>query len=365
MNILIAPDKFKGTLTADQVCSIITRGLKSVLPHACIQSCPIADGGDGFVDVLRQYLDGVWVSCLSQDALGRPLTARYALCGETAIMEMSEASGIRLIPEERRDIWQANTYGTGEMIRHAVEHSHANKIIMGIGGSVTNDAGCGMAASLGVQFLDQKKQPLESTPYGLRECVAVDVSQRMQLPQMLVACDVENPLLGDDGATRIYGPQKGAKDEDIAGLESFLNEIVQLTDGHEEAVISGAGAAGGLGFGLMKFAGAQLMPGFDLVAKETGLRQKIEDSDVVITGEGKLDAQTLHGKGPAGVATMAREARKKVVAIAGVVEPASEHLFDHALSLHDVSRSLEETMVRSEELLGECAVEMGHILAAG
>ncbi|BDS08366.1 glycerate kinase [Oceaniferula spumae] len=364
MKILLAPDKFKGTLTAEEVCAIMQRGLHSVLPDADIVSCPIADGGDGFAEVLRSQLNGAWVECPAHDALGRPIDARYALCGDTAVIEMSEASGLWRVAENVRDIWRSSTLGTGEMMRHAIEQSRVKRIIMGIGGSATNDAGCGMAAALGVRFLNDRGDELDPTPSELKHCGKIDISERLTLPEVLIACDVDNPLLGNEGATRVYGPQKGVVENDFGQWDDYFELLVTLTDGGTAAMIPGAGAAGGLGFGLIQFCGARLLPGFDLVAQEVGLMEKILACDVVITGEGRLDAQTLHGKGPAGVAEMARDAGKKVFAIAGSVECEPLHLFDGAYALHHDSRTLEESMQRSEELLMVAAVELGDTLRA-
>ena len=373
MKILLAPDKFKGTLSADRVCELIEAGLRTVLPGAAIVSCPIADGGDGFAEVIRAQLGGEWVECQAHDALGRPLLARYALCGDSAVMEMSEASGMRHIPEGMADIWSANTLGTGEMMRHAIEHHDVRRIIMGIGGSISNDAGCGMAAALGVKFLDAGGEQLDPLPKQLMKCTAVDLSERILLPEILVACDVDNPLLGSEGAVRVYGPQKGASQDDIEPLEKLLSHIVDLSKGGDAAELPGAGAAGGLGFGLLQFGGAQLVSGFELVAAETGLLDKIRACDVVITGEGKLDAQTLRGKGPAGVARMAHEAGKPVAVIAGIVdfgvcggdaEREAAELFDHILALHDGSRPLEQTIRCGEALLMEKSAELARELGA-
>ena len=376
MKILLAPDKFKGTLSADRVCELIEAGLRTVLPGAAIVSCPIADGGDGFAEVIRAQLGGLWVKCEVHDAIGRPLRARYALCGDTAVMEMSEASGIRHIPEGMRDIWSANTYGTGQMMRHAIEQHHVRRIIMGIGGSVSNDAGCGMAVALGVRFFDAAGERLEPMPKQLIRCASIDDSGKIPLPEILVACDVDNPLLGNQGAVRVYAPQKGAAEADLPALESMLGHLVELTHGEQVSRMPGAGAAGGLGFGLVQFGGARLVAGFELVAAETGLLEKIRGCDVVITGEGKLDAQTLRGKGPAGVARMARAAGKPVAVIAGIVdfsglsgraeraEREAAELFDHICALHDGSRPLEQTIRRGEALLMEKSAELARELGA-
>jgi len=361
MNILLAPDKFKGVLSADRVCELMARGIRCVLPDADIVSCPIADGGDGFAEVLRLAQGGRWVNCEAHDAIGRPLVASYVICGDTAVMEMSEVSGIRHIPENMRDIWRANTLGTGEMMRHAIENHAVRRIIMGIGGSASNDAGCGMLAALGVRFLDREGSVIDPTPKALMQCAAIDRSQEIALPEILVACDVDNPLLGAHGAVQVYAPQKGAIESDLEALESMLKLIVDLTDGHEASLVPGAGAAGGLGFGLLQFCGACLVPGFDLIARELGLLDQVRASDVVITGEGKLDDQTLCGKGPAGVARMAKELGKKVAVIAGLVELTSNEadaLFDHICELHEPSRSLEQTIECGESLLIEKTAEL-------
>ena len=361
MKILLAPDKFKETFSAEEVCKLITQGLREVLAQADIVSCPIADGGDGFVDVLVKQLDGRWVKCEVHDAMARPLCARYALCGDTAVMEMSEASGIRHIPMEMRNIWEANTLGTGEMMRHAIENYGVKRIIMGIGGSVSNDGGVGMASALGARFLDGEGGLLNPIPRDLVSCMQVDLSDQIALPEILVACDVDNPLLGEQGAVRVYAPQKGAVAADLDKLEQMLSHLVAITGGEEASRVAGAGAAGGLGFGLVEFCNARLLPGFDLVAHETGLMGEIESSDLVITGEGKLDSQTLHGKGPAGVARLAKKAGKQVAVLAGFIElPASDlsHLFDHIYELHDHSRTLEETIRRGECLLIEKSAQL-------
>ncbi len=365
MNILLAPDKFKGTLGASRVCELIGAGIREVLPDVKITACPIADGGDGFAEVLARQLGGQWLECRAQDAMGRDLLARYALCGDTAVMEMSQASGIRLLEHGSLDPWRASTYGTGQMMRHAIEHSGVGRIIMGIGGSATNDAGCGMAAALGVVFLDKHGESLEPTPASLSQCARIDTSKRIALPEILVACDVDNPLLGERGAVRVYGPQKGAKETDLDGLEQMLAHVVDLTGDKDLASIAGAGAAGGLGFGLLSFCKARLVPGFELVADEIGLMEKIQASDLVVTGEGKYDLQTLAGKGPAGVAAMARWADKPVVLMAGLIEDGTPvDLFDGVYSVHEDHRSLEETIRHGEELLIAKAAEMAAHMAS-
>lgn len=356
MKILLAPDKFKGSRSAAEVCALMRKGFEAVSPDFDLSECAISDGGDGFTKIMQTALKGSMITCEVKDAIGRAIEAPYAMCDSTAVIEMSAAAGIRHLAEGDRDIWQANTFGVGQMIRHAAEVSGAKRILLGLGGSATNDAGCGMAAALGVQFFNTEGQSLEPTPRGLKDCVRIDARERIDLPSIIVACDVENPLLGPNGATEIYGPQKGASATDLPPLEAVLENIVRISGGQSTAPSPGAGAAGGLGFGLMHFANASLTPGFPLVAEELRLKEKIEAADVVITGEGCLDAQTAQGKGPAGIAQLARESGTPVYAITGIVEGGAEQLFDGVYALHDPgARSLEETIDQTDMLLVECA----------
>ena len=322
MRVLIACDKFKGTLSAPEACAAIARGLRRHRPDAQIEECPIADGGEGFATALAGPLGGHWVEAPVHDALGRPITARYLVAEIdgviTAVMEMAEASGLWRIAPDERDILRSDTRGTGEMIRHAIGSSGARKIVLGIGGSATNDGGAGMAAELGVRFLDAEGRSLSPAPAVLAERLRkVDMSGRRPLPPMLVACDVDNPLLGPCGATRVFGPQKGADETTLPVLEKALEKIMCCSGGELASTHPGAGAAGGLGFGLLHFAGAEIVPGFDLLAALTGLEQRVRAADLVVTGEGSLDAQTLSGKGPIGVARLARKFGKPVWALCG------------------------------------------------
>lgn len=321
-HILIACDKFKGSLDATEACEAIARGMAARFPEALIETHPIADGGEGFAAALEKPLGGCWIVAPAHDALGRPVTGRYLLAGSAdgplAIMEMAEASGIWRIAPEERDILRASTFGTGEMMRHAVVESGAARLVIGLGGSATNDGGAGMAAALGFRFLDSDGRGLGHMPADLAGRLAsVDTSGRLQLPPVTVACDVESPLLGPAGATRTFGPQKGADDISIPVLEKFLETLVRVSGGEEMAEIPGAGAAGGLGFGLMRFAGARLVPGFNLLASLTGLEERVAAADLVVTGEGSLDVQSLSGKGPVAIARLARDYGKPVIAYCG------------------------------------------------
>lgn len=324
LRLLIASDKFKGTLTGRAACEAIAEGFSDALGSTALEIWlrPVADGGEGLVASLCAET----VESMAADPLGRPVRAEYGLMdgGRTAVIEMAEASGLwRLRPDER-DPLQATTHGTGELIRHAIEGGAA-KILLGIGGSATNDGGSGMAEALGVRFLDAPGIPVTNLPADLEKVARIDQSQVPPLPPVIVACDVTNPLLGPDGCTRVYGPQKGISAADFDRHERRLSHLVKLAgeQGVEASKTPGAGAAGGLGFGCLMFLGAELRPGFDLVADAIGLREAVAWADLILTGEGRLDSQTLMGKAPAGVAALAREWGKPVCALAGLVDPAA------------------------------------------
>ena len=361
-HILVACDKFKGSLDAAEACAAIARGLARRWPDAVIERCPIADGGEGFAAALAVPLGGGWVTCESRDALDRPIAARYLLAespdGPLAVMEMAEASGMWRIAPGERNILQAHTFGTGMMMRHAAEISGAARIVLGIGGSATNDGGAGMAAALGVDLLDEQAGALPPQPGILAERLArVDVTRRMPLPPVTAACDVASPLLGPTGATRVFGPQKGADETTIPVLERALGRLAQASGGGELAAVPGAGAAGGLGFGLLRFADARLVPGFDLLADLTGLEARIAAADLVITGEGSLDVQSLEGKGPVGIARLAKARGKAVWAFCGGADAAAGScgLFDRMVELRATGLPFDELMTRAGELLERLA----------
>jgi len=343
MRVLIAMDKYKGSLTAVQAGAAVSRGLQKTLPGVQTSLCPIADGGEGFTDTMVSALGAEWIEVPLQDAIGRPLVARYGLTQDgVAVMEMSAASGLAMVSDQPLQPDIASTFGTGQMMVDAIRQG-AKKIIIGIGGSATNDGGRGMAEALGFVFTDT----------GIVRPAPISC-------EVLVACDVDNPLLGDLGATRIYGAQKGVRDFAFfeARMQTFADLVTrELAIDHRHE--PGAGAAGGLGFGLMSFCKARLMSGFDLVADITKLEERILEADLVITGEGKVDGQTLHGKGPAGLAEMARRHGRPVVAVAGAVEdsPAVHARFDLALAVKPEAMPLAEAMARGAELIEETVAQ--------
>ncbi len=360
MRILIAPDKFKGSLGAAAVAAAIAEGLREVLPAAEIVCLPVADGGEGTAEAIG----GEEQECTVCDPLGRAVTARYRVAAErVAVLEMSQASGLwRLRPNEHHPL-AASTFGTGQMLLAAIGLG-VEKIIIGLGGSATNDGGSGLARALGFRLLDAKGAEIGERVPGLARLQRIEAPRGLKLPPMTAAADVRNPLLGERGATRVFGPQKGVTPEQTATLERALERLADVaaeTFGRDFRATPGAGAAGGLGFGLMTFCGATVRPGFEIVAEQIGLREAIRAADIVITGEGRLDAQTAEGKAPAGVAAMARAAGKRVFAIVGTVEDiAAGSVFD---AVYEVARppvEIADALARPAEFLRERARELAN-----
>ncbi len=361
MRILIAIDKFKGSIPATVAAQAIATALQQTLPEATCDLCPIADGGEGTAEAVVTALNGEWCEAATFDAQNRPVTARYGLVRAAghleAIMEMSAASGLAMVSDLPLNPTTASTHGTGLMLEDAIERG-AQRIVIGIGGSATNDAGIGMAAALGFRFLDAAGVPLTPIIANMDRLAKIE-KPALSCPEILVACDVNNPLLGPHGCTRIYGPQKGVTDfEFFENRLQHLAEIAKRDLGVDHRDVPGAGAAGGLGFGLMTFCGAKLTSGFDLIADLVHLRERVAAADLIITGEGRLDAQTLHGKGPMGVADMARELGKPVAAFAGAIE-AEDQLrtrFDLLCAIKPQEMPLAEAMQRGPELLAAAVI---------
>ncbi len=372
MKILIAPDKFKGALDAREVAENVAKGLREVLPEAKIDIMPMADGGEGTAEVICNALGGSWLTCNAHDPLGREIEVRYAWIDspqaeKVAVMEMSEAAGMRRLSESERDPLRADTFGVGEMIADAAKRG-AQEIIIGLGGSATNDGGFGMARSLGFGFDYEHEHEHEHEREQMRvndllELNRVRKPRDLKLPKIIAAVDVRNPLLGEDGATRVFGPQKGASSDKIEKLECALTrfaDVVRQDFGFDYRNELGAGAAGGLGFGLMSFCGAIIRPGFDVVAEAVGLEMKMKDVELVITGEGSLDRQTLEGKTPAGVARLARKLGKRVFAMVGRASEDQQvrEIFDGVYQDAERGMSEKENMARAAELLRKRAREL-------
>jgi len=327
MNIIIAPNAFKETLSALEVADCIEQGIRKIWPETTIEKFPLADGGDGTVDALVSATGGKIIARKVTGPLGKKVTAEIGLLGDemTAVVEMASASGLRLVPLQKRNPLRTTTYGTGELIKACLDRG-SKKIIVGVGGSATVDGGAGMAMALGAKLLDKLGKPIELGGEGLKNLFRIDCSQldsRIKRTKFIVASDVDNPLLGKQGAARVYAAQKGATPKMVGELEKYLTNFARVIEkdlGIEVANLPGAGAAGGLGAGLAAFLNAQIKQGVDIVIKAWGLNEKMENADLVFTGEGSIDRQTLYGKVPLGVAKIARKHGVPVIAIAGNVE---------------------------------------------
>ncbi|MEX1114930.1 MAG: glycerate kinase [Akkermansiaceae bacterium] len=359
---LIAPDKFKGSLTARQAADAIAVGVRRIFPDAELDLCPIADGGEGFMETLAPTLQARWIECPAVDALGYSITSRYLLAetpdGPTAILEMAETAGMWRLQSTELSPLHATTAGVGQQMAHAIREHHVTRIILGLGGSATNDGGCGMAAALGVDFLDDQAIKSDPTPSNLIHVRQVNSPTPLGLPEIIAACDVENPLLGPNGATAVFSMQKGAGHDDRILLENALAYLVTLSGGESAANTPGAGAAGGLGFGLLHFTGARLVSGFDLLASLLDLKQRITTTDHVITGEGSLDLQSLSGKGPVALARMAREFGKPATAFCGQADAAAR-----SSGIFQQIHALTDTGLSTETLIAEAASQLAELVA--
>ncbi len=347
---LIAPDKFKGSLSAPEAAAAMAEGILRIDPEAELDLCPIADGGEGFMETLISTLHGVWIPCPAVDALGRAIPSRYVLAdtaqGPTAVLEMAETAGLWRLKADERDPLHATTRGVGMQIAHAISEHKVTRILLGLGGSATNDGGYGMAAALGVRFTGGD---------GLATIRQVDFTSRIVLPEIIAACDVDNPLLGARGATAVFSAQKGATREDQIVLEAALAHLVAVSGGEAAANLPGAGAAGGLGFGLLHFAGARLMSGFDLLAGLLDLETRIKAADHVITGEGSIDHQSLGGKGPVALARLARSLSVPVTGYCGFADEEARNsgVFQSLHALADTGLPMETLMSQAGPLLTE------------
>jgi glycerate kinase len=324
MKIVVAPNAFKGTLTAAQAAWAIARGVREVFPDAEIVEVPVADGGDGTMEALVAANRGEYREAKVEGPLGDPVDARFGLIdsGATAVVELAAASGLTLIPAERRDPRRASTYGFGQLL-HAALDVAPSKVIAGIGGSATNDGGAGMAQALGYRLLDAAGRELERGGAALDRLERIDaysVDRRWRDVSVRVACDVTNPLTGPEGASAVYGPQKGADPQAVRELDAALTRLAAVIErnlGKRVAEIPGAGAAGGTGAGLVAFLDAELVPGAPLVVEAAGFDAQLEGADLVITGEGRVDEQTAYGKAPGEVARRAHAAGVPVLLLAG------------------------------------------------
>lgn len=376
MRIVVAPDSFKGSLTSAEVAEAMKRGVQKVLPDADLILLPLSDGGEGLVDSLAAASGGELLEYDVTGPLGSQVTAKMGLMGggQTAVIEMAQASGLILVPENERDPLVTTTYGTGELIQKALDLG-CTHLIIGIGGSATNDGGMGMAQALGFRFLDAQGENLGSGGGELARLVSIDTSRmdpRLHQVKIEVACDVNNPLTGPKGASHIYGPQKGATPEMVEFLDRALfnyDQVLQRDLGQNVGHVPGAGAAGGLGAALMALLRGTLMSGIELVLEVLGFDEKAQGAKLVLTGEGKFDAQSAFGKVPVGVGRRAKKLGVPVVVIAGSVLPDAEILHGEGVSAYfsitNQPMSLKEAMDKGAMLVENQAAEVVRLFNVG
>ncbi|WP_026174178.1 glycerate kinase [Effusibacillus pohliae] len=364
MKIVLAPDSYKGSLTAKEACDAMEAGIRRVLPEAEIVKVPMADGGEGTVQSLVDATGGRFMTRQVTNPLGEPVNAQYGILGDgkTAVIEMAEASGLYRIPADRRNPLVTTTYGTGELIRAALDQG-CRKFILGIGGSATNDGGTGMAQALGVKFFDKEGRELPFGGGSLGQLQRIDMSgvdPRLKDCEFTVACDVDNPLTGPNGASHVFGPQKGATPDMVVELDRNLAHYAKMIErdlGTSVSDLPGAGAAGGLGAAMVAFLGATLKRGVEIVVEATRLAEHVQGADLVLSGEGQIDFQTERGKTPFGVAKVAQKAGVPVILIAGSIGRGVEVLYQHGVqsvfSIVNRPMSLQEAMEQARDLLAD------------
>ena len=373
MKILIAPDSFKESLTSIEVADYLKEGFKKADKNFEITKLPLADGGEGTVKSLVAATDGKIMKKEVTDPLGNKVEAIYGILGDgkTGVIEMATASGLPLVPKDKRNPLKTTTYGTGELIKAALDQG-CTKLIIGIGGSATNDCGVGMAQALGGKFLDEDGKQIGYGGQYLKDIEKIDLSQldsRIAETEIEVACDVDNPLYGKNGAAYIYGPQKGASKDQVKELDQGLKHIAEIIKddlGKEVNEIPGAGAAGGLGAGLSAFLDAKLRPGIKIVMEASKLREKMKKVDLVVTGEGKIDGQTASGKTPVGVSRIAKKEELPVIAVAGTIGEDAEKVYDEGIdflySVIDKPMTLKEAIDNADELLIKTGYNLGKLV---
>ena len=336
---VVAPDSFKESMTAKEVCDAMEKGIKEADSAAEVIKVPMADGGEGTVDSLVDATQGQRVIVEVTGPLGNKISSYYGILGNgtTAVIEMAKASGLEIVEKKKRNPMITTTFGTGELIRDALDHN-VKEIIIGLGGSSTNDGGSGMAQALGAKLLDQNNHQIPFGGGNLDKLDKIDISNldsRLQDVKIILASDVTNPLIGKDGASRVFGPQKGATPEMVEKLENNLQhyaKIVKRDLNKEVALVSGAGAAGGLGAGLIAFTTCEMRRGVDLAIEVTKLEEKIRDADYVFTGEGGTDFQTKFGKTPYGVAKLGKKYHKPVISLAGYLGEGIDSLYSEGFT---------------------------------
>ncbi|UGS43771.1 glycerate kinase [Pseudocitrobacter corydidari] len=376
MKIVIAPDSYKESLSALEVAGAIERGFREIYPDADYHKLPVADGGEGTVEAMVAATQGRIVEVDVTGPLGDTVQGFYGLSGDeqSAFIEMAAASGLELVPTDKRCPLTTTSWGTGELIRHALD-AGVKHIIIGLGGSATNDGGAGMAQALGVKLLTAENQSIAPGGAGLETLERIDISEldaRLAECRIEVACDVTNPLTGKEGASAVFGPQKGATPEMISRLDAALEHYAQCVKrclDIDVLALEGGGAAGGMGAALYAFCGAELRPGIEIVTDALHLDKLVADADLVITGEGRIDSQTIHGKVPVGVARVAKRYNVPVIAIGGSLTPdvgvVHEHGLDAVFSVLYRICTLEDALRDAEENLFMAARNIAAVLRMG
>ena len=364
MNVLLCPDSFKDALSAEEAAKAMAQGIQRAAPNAITQLCPLADGGEGSLDALIAATHAERRTLTVQDALGRPRQAAWGWLSEqrTAFIELAEASGLQHLTREERNALHTTTFGVGELFLAALDAGATHALLL-LGGSATNDAGAGMLQALGATLLDAQGQPLPPGGGALQQLATLDLSTldpRLADLRVEAAVDVDNPLLGERGASAVFGPQKGATDADVATLDRALGHFADLTAkalGKDDRALPGAGAAGGMGFAAHCFLNATLTPGIEMIMQQANFAQLLNDADLVITGEGRLDGQSLAGKTPIGVSRAAKRHGKPVIVLAGSLgdgwQACTEEGVTAAFALADGLMTLEQALPRTAELLAD------------
>jgi glycerate 2-kinase len=376
MRIVVAPDSYKGSASALRVAEAMERGVRAVFPDAEVLKIPIADGGEGTVEALVVATGGRVERRAVRGPLGTPVEAPWGILGDgrTAVIEMAAASGLPLVPKERRDPRITTTYGTGELVRAALD-AGLDRIVVGIGGSATNDGGTGFARALGARFLDAAGADLPEGGGALPRLARVELAgldPRLASAEIMVACDVDNPLTGPRGASAVYGPQKGATPDMVRELDAALGHyaaVARAATGRDVADRPGAGAAGGLGAGLLFFTPARLRPGVEIVLEATGFDARVAGAALVVTGEGRTDFQTAMGKAPVGVAAAAKRHGVPVVCISGGLGDGADDVLAKGIDAIAAAvpgpMTLDDAMARGPELVEAACARACRLLAVG